>query len=129
MFTLIAAAIFGGLMLLVQALDADDRLEHPLAMLAVQATVFVPAFLLGRRLSTREMLASVDWHLLVLFGGLFVVTGAIGATRLRAQAVSLLQAGGLSFAAPLLLAGLRSEERRVGKECVSTCRSRWSPYH
>src|SRR3546814_20035148 len=34
------------------------------------------------------------------------------------------------FAAP---AGMRederSEERRVGKECVSTCRSRWSPYH
>src|SRR3546814_16929662 len=24
---------------------------------------------------------------------------------------------------------LRSEERRVGKECVSKCRSRWSPYH
>src|SRR3546814_2296466 len=23
----------------------------------------------------------------------------------------------------------RSEERRVGNECVSTCRSRWSPYH
>src|SRR3546814_12431360 len=27
------------------------------------------------------------------------------------------------------LLGIRSEERRVGKECVSTCRSRWSPYH
>src|SRR3546814_862057 len=27
------------------------------------------------------------------------------------------------------LARYRSEERRVGKECVSTCRSRWSPYH
>src|SRR3546814_3972233 len=26
-------------------------------------------------------------------------------------------------------AAIRSEERRVGKECVSTCRSRWSPYH
>src|SRR3546814_11875956 len=25
--------------------------------------------------------------------------------------------------------GTRSEERRAGKECVSTCRSRWSPYH
>src|SRR3546814_2068452 len=25
--------------------------------------------------------------------------------------------------------GGRSEERRVGNECVSTCRSRWSPYH
>src|SRR3546814_5135213 len=31
------------------------------------------------------------------------------------------------LAAVALLA--RSEERRVGKECVSTCKSRWSPYH
>src|SRR3546814_7805123 len=29
----------------------------------------------------------------------------------------------------LRITTLRSEERRVGKECVSTCRSRWSPYH
>src|SRR3546814_17729308 len=28
-----------------------------------------------------------------------------------------------------VLATVRSEERRVGKECVSRCRSRWSPYH
>ena len=28
-----------------------------------------------------------------------------------------------------LLPGVRSEERRVGKECASMCRSRWSPYH
>src|SRR3546814_1710734 len=28
-----------------------------------------------------------------------------------------------------LQARQRSEERRVGKECVSTCRARWSPYH
>src|SRR3546814_16888717 len=28
-----------------------------------------------------------------------------------------------------VVAGQRSEERRVGKECVSTCRSRWWPYH
>ena len=26
-------------------------------------------------------------------------------------------------------AELRSEERRVGKECTTMCRSRWSPYH
>src|SRR3546814_15447764 len=35
-------------------------------------------------------------------------------------------------AAPALMpeiVGSRSEERRVGKECVSTCRSRWLPYH
>src|SRR3546814_6727921 len=30
---------------------------------------------------------------------------------------------------PPALCRHRSEERRVGKECVSTCRSRWSPYH
>ena len=28
-----------------------------------------------------------------------------------------------------LIEKLRSEERRVGKECASMCRSRWSPYH
>src|SRR3546814_6075427 len=35
---------------------------------------------------------------------------------------------GQSF--PAIFGGslIRSEERRVGKECVSTCRSRWSPY-
>src|SRR3546814_4964410 len=30
---------------------------------------------------------------------------------------------------PPAIRAARSEERRVGKECVSTCRSRWSPYH
>src|SRR3546814_12716350 len=41
-----------------------------------------------------------------------------------------------SLTAPLYISAFaqedgsyRSEERRVGKECVSTCRSRWSPYH
>ena len=33
--------------------------------------------------------------------------------------------GEVQAAEPLV----RSEERRVGKECVTTCRSRWSPYH
>src|SRR3546814_15790861 len=38
--------------------------------------------------------------------------------------------GGLGCdAAEIDVVDLRSEERRVGKECVSTCRSRWSPYH
>src|SRR3546814_6939545 len=34
----------------------------------------------------------------------------------------------LGFDGPLVNI-YRSDERRVGKECVSTCRSRWSPYH
>src|SRR3546814_12919397 len=41
---------------------------------------------------------------------------------------------GITSATPLIEQQLpatsnSSEERRVGKECVSTCRSRWSPYH
>src|SRR3546814_15789251 len=36
---------------------------------------------------------------------------------------------GLLHRLPLRAAHPRSEERRVGKECVSTCRYRWSPYH
>src|SRR3546814_4540352 len=35
----------------------------------------------------------------------------------------------LGAAATAALTLARSEERRVGKECVSPCRSRWSPYH
>src|SRR3546814_14841580 len=33
------------------------------------------------------------------------------------------------YLGPMYKNETRSEERRVGKECVSTCRSRWSPYH
>src|SRR3546814_15645104 len=43
-----------------------------------------------------------------------------------------LDAGGIGEvddAAHLGAEHARSEERSVGKECVSTCRSRWSPYH
>src|SRR3546814_14555660 len=40
-------------------------------------------------------------------------------------ALHITPSGGVKFVA---LEG-RSEERRVGKECVSTCRTRWSPYH
>src|SRR3546814_13701743 len=40
-----------------------------------------------------------------------------------------LEAEGRLLEAQRLEQRTRSEERRVGKECVSTCRSRWSPYH
>src|SRR3546814_10925839 len=40
-----------------------------------------------------------------------------------------LQRGAQMRTGHLLALRERSEERRVGKECVSTCRSWWSPYH
>src|SRR3546814_11257369 len=49
--------------------------------------------------------------------------GAKRRMRARAQRAALAPAGKARSKAR------RSEERRVGKECVSTCRSRWSPYH
>src|SRR3546814_2288045 len=55
-------------------------------------------------------------------------------TNLPSMAVTALYHGKATAASPEALPkkrgnGRRSEERRVGKECVSTCRSRWSPYH
>src|SRR3546814_20413027 len=48
-------------------------------------------------------------------GGAVAVTGEGGGTQVLLAAHTVL--------------ATRSEERRVGEECVSTCRSRWSPYH
>src|SRR3546814_16133165 len=64
----------------------------------------------------RDMLFDIDWQ------------GALQLQeKMKADVVSI-------FVLPPTMAELqarlpRSEERRVGKECVSTCRYRWSPYH
>src|SRR3546814_12061151 len=60
-------------------------------------------------------------------GLLFLFVGWIEATLAHPHAMCLL----LRFIPPHhgAVGSARSEERRVGKECVSTCRSRWSPYH
>src|SRR3546814_5054487 len=63
-----------------------------------------------------------------------VVSGVGGQYNFVAKAIALMVAQPSMIKRPVveqggaLLVG-RSEERRVGKECVSTCRSRWSPYH
>src|SRR3546814_15648189 len=63
----------------------------------------------------------------------YVVSGAgiLPATRFAVEAyVHFVRERSLLEAIASSLTELfRSEERRVGKECVSTCRSRWSPYH
>ena len=41
----------------------------------------------------------------------------------------LMRIKGIGEAKAITIAAARSEERRVGKECVFLCRSRWSPYH
>src|SRR3546814_12518390 len=69
---------------------------------------------------------------------LIIVGGAMGETKLDAQAIqSLATLPSLDelrstliavVQAPATQVAARSEERRVGEECVSTCRSRWAPY-
>jgi len=62
--------------------------------------------LLSRNLATRTILGLVDWSLLVLFAGLFVVTAAFSETGLPAAAVGWLAANGLPIADPLVLTAL-----------------------
>src|SRR3546814_12442690 len=56
-----------------------------------------------------------------LFAGLTIAT-AIPAAVVSMAVLRVLGGGSI-------LENNRSAERRVGKECVTTCRSRWSPYH
>src|SRR3546814_15689352 len=75
----------------------------------------------------------------VIFETYLDVVGALRASGLQA-AVVFLSSNKAEYQAPEIsvelarlgttyVPNMRSEERRVGKECVSTCRSRWSRYH
>jgi Na+/H+ antiporter NhaD/arsenite permease-like protein len=64
------------------------------------------ALLISRRLSTRSILGLVDWHLLVLFGTLFVVTHAFDATGLPERFVAALAQAGMPLTSLELLGPL-----------------------
>src|SRR3546814_11121052 len=59
-------------------------------------------------------------------GSLF---GSLKECRINTVADLVLKTNGNGLSGLASIVVARSEERRVGKECVSTCRSRWSPYH
>ena len=74
----------------------------------VAALVGAGVLLLSRRLHSARVLGFVDWPLLLLFIGLFVVNHAFAATGLAGQAVAWLAAQGVALAEPgvLLVAGV-----------------------
>src|SRR3546814_16190560 len=95
-----------------------------LAFVAPLLALYMAAIFLGERIGRRSIAAS-----LLGFGGvLVIVAGKLGGGERDPEA---LLAVGAVFLSAICHAYhlIRSEERRVGKECVSTCRSRWSPDH
>src|SRR3546814_11397070 len=56
-------------------------------------------------------------------------TGVLGNIDVQFHTAGAVLFGVADYVPALMCYVERSEERRVGKECVSTCRSRWSPYH
>src|SRR3546814_6198606 len=73
-----------------------------------------------------------DWSSDVCSSDLYGGSHSVSRTapwRRRACGNPAAQPEGVHLRRRLRPAIARSEERRVGKECVSTCRSRWSPYH
>src|SRR3546814_16421974 len=89
-------------------------------MVTWQHLLLLPLFLLGVRAARRDRLAAA------LLGGIIV-------TLLARLAIQPIQGHGLGYRntpgliGNFILLAVRSDERRVGKKCVSTCRSRWSP--
>ncbi len=81
------------------------RLSHVTGVLIIAAVL-----LFSRRLATREILGLVDWHLLMLFAGLFIVTAALAETGLPTELLAgFTEAGldprGLPALVPLTLIG------------------------
>ena len=85
------------------------------------------ADVLGVSLKTARTFSSIDGVAVELTGAQILVL----ASDKHVTAITADSAVRLSAAAPSSEKWpyVRSEERRVGKECVSLCRSRWSPYH
>lgn len=98
--------------------DAYQSRKGLLVTLAVVVAFFTPApreltalcaagwLLCSRRMSTRSLLGEVDWHLITLFCGLFIVIKGFETTGLPGQIVDGLAARGIALHAPLALTGV-----------------------
>ena len=60
---------------------------------------------------------------------LLEVSQALGLAGIGAGLAAIGAGVGIGRIGGSAMDAIRSEERRVGKECVQPCRSRWSPYH
>src|SRR3546814_20319944 len=85
---------------------------------------------LGKSLLKVALLAGIGAYMLLAAGHRSIgmagpdVTGAVATLGSTLLGIMFAMAAGLTLIAEI---AVRSEERRVGKECFSTCRTRWSP--
>jgi Na+/H+ antiporter NhaD/arsenite permease-like protein len=89
-----------GIVVLVLLLAGFLAAPIPREVLALSAAAFL---LTSRRMASRDILGLVDWHLLVLFIGLFVVNFALADSGSLAHATAALQRGGLDLTRPAVL--------------------------
>ena len=104
-------------------------------------TIEMPAGLVGDIDAAESLLLAAERELLEETGWKagkleFLMTGPSSAGMsteqvafVRATQLERVHAGGGDECEDITVHEVRSEERRVGKECSLTCRSRWSPYH
>src|SRR3546814_19815845 len=106
-------------------------MSHRVDMISVLANRYCFFFMIRR--PPRSTRTDTLFPYTTLFRSLGPVSGQLliddrGETEAGATLAAPL-GGGFAVVSGRWDRGRRSEERRVGKECVSTCRSRWSPYH
>src|SRR3546814_11332784 len=113
----------------IHVFDSKSMREH------IRNVYYRYFFFSSRRRHTRcALVTGVQTCALPIFPGIVIDGKQVGRNReapreLAGLAVVLLALLGGEPAHQGPVGLQRSEERRVGKECVSTCRSRWSPYH
>src|SRR3546814_18015033 len=96
----------------------DTRLTTALTWIIIGLLSAAAGFFLG---INTELKSLMGWNMLLpMFAA--AILGGVG----RIEGAVL---GGMIIDIAEECQVIRSEERRVGQECVSTCRSRWSPYH
>src|SRR3546814_14398061 len=95
--------------------------------IGVAAIIAIGVILVTRCIDSEEAWGTIDGDVLILIFAMLAVGLALEQSGEVAMMVGWVEP--LLVGQPMWVLIFRSEERRVGKECVSTCRSRWSPCH
>src|SRR3546814_1729375 len=130
----VAVVDAGGYPILLARMDNASPASVTTAIGKAQtaALIGMPTKLVEAMVTDRPGLLSMDR--VAVEGGVPILfrgqkLGGIGVTGVQSSQDAQVAQAALAAIDSLLAQQSGSEERRVGKECVSTCRSRWSPYH